>query len=139
MNRNVENRIHENFPKYIEALKQLVRIPSISFDNFDQKFVMDSAEAVKAMFAEAGFTNIQFLLPPSGRPTVYAESLTSADKPTILLYAHHDVQPPMREALWKSAPFEPEVYRIIANKISCPHDKGRSHSRRRKDSCQETG
>ena len=109
MNRNVENRIHENFPKYIEALKQLVRIPSISFDNFDQKFVMDSAEAVKAMFAEAGFTNIQFLLPPSGRPTVYAESLTSADKPTILLYAHHDVQPPMREALWKSAPFEPEV------------------------------
>lgn len=109
MNRNVENRIHENFPKYIEALKQLVRIPSISFDNFDQKFVMDSAEAVKAMFAEAGFTNIQFLLPPSGRPTVYAESLTGADKPTILLYAHHDVQPPMREALWKSAPFEPEV------------------------------
>ena len=109
MNRNVENRIHENFPKYIEALKQLVRIPSISFDNFDQKFVMDSAEAVKAMFAEAGFTNIQFLLPPSGRPTVYAESLTDADKPTILLYAHHDVQPPMREALWKSAPFEPEV------------------------------
>ena len=109
MNSNVENRIRENFPKYIDALKQLVRIPSISFDNFDQKFVMDSAEAVKAMFAEAGFTNIQFLLPPSGRPTVYAESLTSNDKPTILLYAHHDVQPPMREALWKSAPFEPEV------------------------------
>ena len=109
MNSNVENRIRENFPKYIDALKQLVRIPSISFDNFDQKFVMDSAEAVKAMFAEAGFTNIQFLLPPSGRPTVYAENLTSNDKPTILLYAHHDVQPPMREALWKSAPFEPEV------------------------------
>ena len=62
---NVENRIHENFSQYIEALKQLVRIPSISFDNFDQKYVMDSAEAVKAMFAKAGFTNIQFLLPPS--------------------------------------------------------------------------
>ena len=96
-------------PGYIEALKQLVRIPSISFDNFDQKFVLDSAEAVKKMFTEAGFTNVQFLLPPSGRPSVYAESLTKPENPTVLLYAHHDVQPPMRETLWKSAPFEPEV------------------------------
>ena len=46
MQTNVENRIRENFPKYIDALKQLVRIPSISFDSFDQKFVMDSAEVV---------------------------------------------------------------------------------------------
>ena len=105
----IENRIHEGMPGYIEALKQLVRIPSISFDNFDQKFVLDSAEAVKKMFSEAGYTNIQFLLPPSGRPTVYAESLTRPENPTILLYAHHDVQPPMREQLWKSAPFEPET------------------------------
>ena len=105
----IETRIHEGMPGYIEALKQLVRIPSISFDNFDQKFVLDSAEAVKKMFSEAGYSNIQFLLPPSGRPTVYAESLTRPENPTILLYAHHDVQPPMREQLWKSAPFEPET------------------------------
>ena len=105
----VETRINENFPKYIDALKRLVRIPSISFDNFDQKFVQESAEAVKKMFEDAGFKNIQFLLPPSGRATVYAESLTSPDKPTILLYAHHDVQPTMRENLWKSRPFEPEI------------------------------
>jgi len=106
---NVENRIHAEFPKYIDALKRLVRIPSISFDNFDQKFVLESAEAVKKMFEDAGLTNTQFLLPPSGRPTVYAESLTSPDKPTVLLYAHHDVQPPMRVQLWNSAPFEPET------------------------------
>lgn len=106
---NVEKTTHANFDGYIEALKRLVRIPSISFDNFDQKFVQQSAEAVKAMFEEAGLKNVQFLLPPSGRATVYAESLTSPDKPTILLYAHHDVQPTMREALWNSAPFEPEI------------------------------
>ena len=100
MQSTVENRIHENFPQYIEALKQLVRIPSISFDSFDQKFVMDSAESVKAMFAGAGFTNIQFLLPPSGRPTVYAESLTSPDKPTIL------VCPPRRTATDARSPVE---------------------------------
>lgn len=109
MSNDIENRIHESLPKYIEALKQLVRIPSISFDNFDQKFVLDSANAVKKMFAEAGYTNIQFLLPPSGRPSVYAESLTTPDKPTILLYAHHDVQPPMRENLWETKPFDPIV------------------------------
>ena len=109
MNFDIENRIHERLPKYIEALKQLVRIPSISFDNFDQKFVLQSAEAVKQMFSDAGFTNIQFLMPPSGRPTVYAESLTSPDKPTVLLYAHHDVQPTMRENLWETKPFEPVV------------------------------
>lgn len=84
-----------------------MRIPSISFDNFDQKFVMESAEAVKQMFENAGYSNVQFLLPPSGRPSVYAESLTKPEKPTVLLYAHHDVQPPMREHLWNTQPFDP--------------------------------
>ena len=93
-------------PEYIEQLSHLVKIPSISFDNFDQKYVLESAEAVKQMFIDAGLTNVQFLLPPSGRPSVYGESLTSPDKPTVLLYAHHDVQPPMREALWNTRPFE---------------------------------
>ena len=103
---NIKKDIHENMPRYIDMLSNLVAIPSISFDNFDQKFVLDSANAVKAMFEKAGLTNIQFLMPPSGRPSVYAESLTTPDKPTILLYAHHDVQPPMREALWDTPPFK---------------------------------
>ena len=98
--------IHQKMPVYIKTLSDLVSIPSISFDNFDQKFVLDSAEKVKELFLQAGLSNVQFLLPPSGRPSVYGESLTSPDKPTVLLYAHHDVQPPMREALWNTKPFE---------------------------------
>lgn len=109
MENKLKEIIHKNMPQYIEKLGSLVRIPSISFDNFDQKYVFESAEAVKEMFLEAGLTNVQFLTPPSGRHTVYGESLTSPDKPTILLYAHHDVQPPMREALWNTKPFEPSV------------------------------
>ena len=105
MQNQIKKDIHENMPRYIDMLSSLVAIPSISFDNFDQKYVLDSANAVKAMFEKAGLTNIQFLMPPSGRPSVYAESLTSPDKPTILLYAHHDVQPPMRETLWDTPPF----------------------------------
>jgi acetylornithine deacetylase/succinyl-diaminopimelate desuccinylase-like protein len=103
MQNQIKKDIHENMPRYIDMLSSLVAIPSISFDNFDQKYVLDSANAVKAMFQKAGLTNIQFLTPPSGRPSVYAESLTSPDKPTILLYAHHDVQPPMRSFVGHAA------------------------------------
>lgn len=106
MVQDIKKSIHEKMPRYIETLCELVKIPSISFDNFDQKFVLKSAEKVKELFEAAGLTNVQYLLPPSGRPSVYGESLTSPDKPTVLLYAHHDVQPPMREALWNTKPFE---------------------------------
>ena len=107
MEKDLENAIRGNMPRYLETLMNLVRIPSISFDNFDQKFVLDSANAVKDLFLKAGLTNVQFLTPKSGRHTVYGESLTNPDKPTVLLYAHHDVQPPMRENLWQTPPFEP--------------------------------
>ena len=63
--------IHTKMPEYIKTLSDLVSIPSISFDNFDQKYVLESAEAVKQLFLDAGLTNVQFLLPPSGRPSVY--------------------------------------------------------------------
>lgn len=106
MEQEIKNSIHEKMASYIDTLCSLVAIPSISFDNFDQKYVLQSAEKVKELFEKAGLTNIQFLLPPSGRPSVYGESLTSPDKPTVLLYAHHDVQPPMREALWDTKPFK---------------------------------
>ena len=109
MKNELERNINQSIPRYLDLLKALVSIPSISFDNFDQKYVEDSANAVKSLFAKAGFQNIQFLRPPSGRATVYAESLTSPDQPTVLLYAHHDVQPPMRTELWDTPPFEATV------------------------------
>lgn len=109
MNETLPARIHEMFPRYVELLKALIRIPSISFDHFDQNEVRRSAQAVKALFESYGFTNAQFLSPRSGRASVFAELKTHPENPTILLYAHHDVQPTMRETLWESAPFAPEV------------------------------
>ena len=50
MEQSIEKEIHGNMPRYLKTLMDLVRIPSISFDNFDQKFVTKSAEAVKALF-----------------------------------------------------------------------------------------
>lgn len=109
MNETLPARIHEMFPRYVELLKVLIRIPSISFDHFDQAEVHRSAQAVKTLFESYGFTNARFLTPRSGRASVFAELKTHPDNPTVLLYAHHDVQPTMREALWESAPFAPEV------------------------------
>ena len=66
MKNALERNINQSIPRYLDLLKALVSIPSISFDNFDQKFVEDSANAVKSLFEKAGFQNIQFLRPPSG-------------------------------------------------------------------------
>ena len=57
---SIVSAIHSKMPDYIKTLSDLVRIPSISFDNFDQKYVLESAEAVKKLFLDAGLTNVQF-------------------------------------------------------------------------------
>lgn len=96
--------------QYLEILKTLVRIPSVSFPEFDTKEVVRSAEAVAAVFREIGLENVKLIYAKNNpRPYVYADWLKKAGAPTLLLYAHHDVQPPGREEKWKTKPFEPTV------------------------------
>ncbi|MCC7431422.1 M20/M25/M40 family metallo-hydrolase, partial [bacterium] len=97
----------ENFNLFVEQLKDLVRIPSISFPGFDHSKIDDSAKSVAELFSKAGLENVEILKIPNCFPYIYADWIHKKDAPTILLYAHHDVQPPMRVELWETPPFEP--------------------------------
>lgn len=92
---------------YLSDLKELVKIPSVSFKGFDPTFVIRSAEATAALMKKHGLENVQVINFKDAHPYVFGEWLNAPGMPTLLLYAHHDVQPPGRTEIWKSPPFEP--------------------------------
>ncbi|MGW6129978.1 M20/M25/M40 family metallo-hydrolase [Cellulomonas sp. NPDC055163] len=105
-------RTAHEFPRLRADLEDLVRIPSVSNVEFDQVHVAASADAVAALLRDAGLDDVQVLRVdgPDGRPSapaVVARRPAPAGAPTVLLYAHHDVQPPGDDAAWSTAPFEP--------------------------------
>jgi acetylornithine deacetylase/succinyl-diaminopimelate desuccinylase-like protein len=102
--------VEKNFDKYLDELKTLARIPSVSFEGFDPKNVRASADATAALLKKVGFENVEVLPFEDAHPYVYAEWMKAGPTaPTAVLYAHHDVQPAGREELWKTPPFEPTL------------------------------
>jgi len=99
-----------SFPSVVEKLSDLVRIPSCSFSGYDPSQVEQSADAVAAWLREIGLPEVEVIRLPGVHPAVVArDHRAGTTQPTLLLYAHHDVQPPMRESVWDSPAFEPTV------------------------------
>lgn len=88
-------------------LETLIRIPSISADPGSADEVRRSAEFTAELFRGVGNPEVEILDVPGGQPAVLARYEAPAGKPTVLLYAHHDVQPTGDPATWTVAPFEP--------------------------------
>jgi acetylornithine deacetylase/succinyl-diaminopimelate desuccinylase-like protein len=101
----------EHFTKHktehLDTLKGLVRIPSISFPGFDPVPVRKSAEAVAALLKKSGLADVRILETGVGHPAVFGQWTGAPGRPTILMYAHHDVQPTGKDDLWTTAPFDP--------------------------------
>lgn len=95
-------------PRHRAALEELVRIPSISSDDGDPAEVRRAAEAVRDLLIAGGLADARLLEVDGSHPAVLGTwSLAGPDAPTVLFYAHHDVQPTGPPEDWTSPPFTP--------------------------------
>jgi acetylornithine deacetylase/succinyl-diaminopimelate desuccinylase-like protein len=105
---DIRDALTQCIPAHRADLERLVRVPSVSAEGFDPVEVRRAAEAVRDLLADHGLRHARLLEVDGGHPAVYADWLDAGDgAPTVLLYAHHDVQPAGDPAAWTSPPFEP--------------------------------
>ncbi len=105
MARDLRQAVSDVLPGVRADLERLVSIPSVSADPDRADEVRRSAAAVAALFEAEGL-DTQVVEVPDGLPAVIARKAAPAGQPTVLLYAHHDVQPEGDLGAWSSDPFQ---------------------------------
>lgn len=96
-----------DLPRLRATLEELVRIPSVSAPGYDPANVRRAADHIVGLLEDGGFENVRLLEPEDGNPAVFGEIPGPEGAPTVLLYAHYDVQPPGPIDEWETGPFEP--------------------------------
>ncbi len=104
----IKNYIQENKERFLSELFELLRIPSISSMGAHKEDMQRAAEKYVEFLLKAGCDQAA-VYPTKGHPVVFAQKIIDKSKPTILVYAHYDVQPADPLNLWTTPPFEPEV------------------------------
>ncbi|MCU0245741.1 MAG: M20/M25/M40 family metallo-hydrolase [Bryobacter sp.] len=102
----IDQYVETHKTRFLDELKELIRIPSISTLPEHKGDVQKAAQYVADALKTAGMENIE-IIPTEGHPLVYADWLHAPGKPTVLCYGHYDVQPPDPLEEWLSPPFEP--------------------------------
>ena len=105
----LRTRVRDGMAQTIDDLSRLVAIPSVGHAGFDPANVRASAELTREILASAGARDARLIELDGGHPAVFAEIPGPPGAPTLLLYAHHDVQPEGDAAAWSSPPYVPEI------------------------------
>lgn len=100
--------IAEHRDRFLEELKALLRIPSVSADPAFKDDVIKAAGVVCEQLKKAG-ADVAEVCETEGYPVVYGEKIVDPALPTVLVYGHYDVQPADPLELWDSEPFDPVV------------------------------
>src|SRR5580698_7727733 len=106
MSEAIDRYVKENEIRFLEELKDFLRIPSISTLPENNEATHRAADFVVDHLCAAGLEHVE-LIETDRHPLVYADWLHAPGKPTVLCYGHFDVQPPDPLELWESPPFEP--------------------------------
>ncbi len=94
-------------PGVLDDLRNLVRYPSVAFPGYPAEPVNAMAEATVAVLKRSGLEGVRLLDIPGGYPAVYGEIPAPPGAPTVMMYAHYDVQPARREDGWDGDPWTP--------------------------------
>lgn len=109
MTEAILNYLTEHREEQLEALKEFLRIPSVSTDSKFKPDIHKAAQFVHDYLSKIGFEHVE-IQETKGHPLVYAEWLNAGeDAPTVLVYGHYDVQPADPIELWETDPFEPTI------------------------------
>ncbi|RKY94766.1 MAG: dipeptidase [Ignavibacteriae bacterium] len=122
----VVNYINSNRKRYVEELKDFLRISSISTLPDCKKDMYKAAEYVKNSLTQAGIKKVK-IFKTKGHPIVYGEWLGAPGKPTVLIYGHYDVQPVDPIELWDSPPFQPTIKNGKIYARGATDDKGQMY------------
>src|SRR5271165_39723 len=127
MSEAIDSYVRDNEGRFLEELKDFLRIPSISTLPENNEATHRAADFVVDHLLAAGLENVE-LIETERHPLVYADWLHAPGKPTVLCYGHFDVQPPDPLDLWESPPFEPAERNGNLYARGSADDKGQMYS-----------
>ena len=107
MSQQLQDAVRREMPRARQDLEALVRIPTISADPAHSGDVQRAVEVVRDLARDAGAADVQVLQAGEGQPALVATWPAPEGAPTVLLYAHLDVQPTGPESEWTAPPFAP--------------------------------